>query len=407
MRPVHVTAFSQARASAPSVVDFDPRHEVILLCSEAGRVEAASLAETLLALGFDALVLSGTPPELAADLEEHGYGARPALLVGTDVNSAGPVLRSRVTRVLSRPHSWLRGEPASGMPELQRRICAQMDAFERDQASASSIEPVVVEEVSNVVLLPVPSNPAGAPPDGVSVPPSAAPNPPEPIRSPANPVPALRQAKKLSRVQIVLWPLGGAAVMALGLALVSGPSSESARPDLDAADVSTPVAAAAPKAVTPEEAVQAAPMRAAVPPAPVSHAAGDPTAASPRPVPAPVPVPEDPLAAVIAHERVVATDGWLIYEAPPRARDWYAAMNLCRGRSHAGIDGWSTPSSKLLNALAKQRVLPEGSLWSRTRAMRAEDVAFVVHGRAGTARQAIKTETIDAAVCVRRRTPAP
>lgn len=400
MRPLHVTAFSQARASARSVVDFDPRHEVILLCSGAGRADAASLAETLLALGFDALVLSGTPPELAAALEEHGHGVRPALLVGTDVNSAGPVLRSRVTRVLSRPHCWLKGEPASATPELQRRICAQMDAFERDQASASSIEPVVVEEVSNVVLLPVASKPAAPPPEDVSAQSGAASNPPEHAPSPAQAVAVPRQAKKLSRVQIVLWPLGGAAVMALGLALVASPNSEPAKPDSGAPDVSPPVTVEAPEALEPKP---AAPMRASVPPPPASHAQAEPSPTLPRSVPAAA----DPLAAVIAHERVVATDTWLVYDAPPRARDWYAAMNLCRGRSHAGTDGWSTPSSKLLNALAKQRVLPEGSLWSRTRAMRAEDVAFVVHGRAGTARQAIKTETIDAAVCVRRRTPAP
>lgn len=375
IRTVPVSAFLQACTSAASVVDFDPRHEVILLCSAGGGEEAAALAETLLALGFDVLVLSGTPPELAAGLEGYGQGARPALLVETDSNAVGPVLRSRVARVLSRPYCWLEGEPAAGALELQHRICARMDGFERELAQDHSVAPVDVEEVSNVVLLPVP--------------PRRAPKPAKPAR----------QRKKLSRLQLVVWPLAGAAVTAVGLALVGSPDSDPPPPPPPPEPAQRgPVAVA----VAPPPPVEVEPMR----PAPVAPPSPTPTAVvSPAAVAAPVEA--EPLDDIVDNEHVIATDEWLVYEAPARARDWFAAMDLCRGRTLAGVDGWSTPSSKQLNTLAKARVLPEGSLWSRTRAMRADDVAFVVHGRAGTVRSAIKTETIDSAVCVRRRSPSP
>lgn len=360
------------------MVDFDPRHEVILLCSAAGGEEAAALAETLLALGFDAFVLCGTPPELAAGLEDHGRGARPALLVETDSNAVGPVLRSRVARVLSRPYCWLEGEPAGGALELQHRICARMDGFERELVQDPAVEPVDVEEVSNVVLLPVPARrvPAQAKPAKQARPP--------------------QQAKKLSRLQLVMWPLGGAAVTALGLALLGSPDSDLPPPPDPAQGGAAAVAVASP----PPADVEPSNPTPTAPPSPLPSAVAAPAAVAP-------PVEVDPLEKIVDNEHVIATDEWLVYEAPERSRDWFAAMNLCRGRTLAGTDGWSTPSSKQLHALAKARALPEGSLWSRTRAMRADDVAFVVHGRAGTVRSAIKTETIDLAVCVRRRSPPP
>ncbi len=371
MRRVSVVAFSQACAVTPSVVDFDPRHEVILLCSDAGRSEAAGLAETLLAEGFDAVVFSGTPPEIASALDGHAQGSRPALLVATGPNCGGAVLRSRVARALSRPHCWLEADPARSARELQHEICARMDGFEREHAEDPRVEPVVVEEVSNVLLLPV-------------VPRHA------PVRA--------QPAKTLSRIQLVAWPLLGAGLTALGLVLLGKPASEPPLPPDPPQAAATPAAALASPPVHVEPA----------PPVPEAHAAVKPKAGLPAAVPPPPPVvPPEPSESALDNEHVAATDAWLVYEAPARPRDWFAAMDLCKGRTLAGSDGWSTPSSKQLHALAKARVLPDGALWSRTRALRADDVAFVVHGRAGTVRSAIKTETIDAAVCVRRRSPSP
>ncbi|MBV1858889.1 MAG: hypothetical protein KUG77_10795 [Nannocystaceae bacterium] len=377
MRPVPVIAFSQASASAASVVDFDPRHEVILLCSATRRGEAAALAETLLALGFDAFVVSGTPSELGAALEGHGQGARPALLVATDPGTVGPVLRRCVTRLLSRPYDWLEGEPGAGGFELQHRICARMDAFEREHSAGPSGEELSVDEVSNVVLLPLAAKAVSSPPQRV----------PAPLR-----------VKKLSRVQLVAWPLVGAGLTALGLALWGIPDSARSLP------TASRLGAAVPTANSPLPPPEVEPSL----PSPVASGPVLPDPAPPEPEPiAAEPVLANPLKLVAQNEHGIETDDLLVYEAPARARDWYAAMNLCRGRSHVGTDGWSTPSSKQLHALAKARVLPEGSLWSRTRALRAENVAFVVHGKAGTIRRAIKTETLDAAVCVRRRTHSP
>jgi len=386
-----VTAFSQARASTPSLVDFDLRHEVILLCSSAERGEAGALAETLLALGFDALVLSGTPPEIAAGLEGHGQGARPALLVATDANTVEPVLRSRLARVLSRPYCWLEGAPGGDARELLHRISARLDAFEREHATETSHEDVVVDEVSNVILLPV-----------------------APTLAPTPPVAARPQVKRPSRAQFILWPLAGAALAAAGFWAAGGANSEAVIPAPVPPPASGPAVISPPAAGEVEDAEPTPLAAAAAPAAVVQPAAAAPVAvvlpaavASAPVSPAAAPVQRDPLADVLNNERVIATDDLFVYEAPARARDWYEAMNVCRGRSHAGMDGWATPSSKQLHALARARVLPEGSLWSRTRALRSQDVAFVVHGRAGTVRRAIKTETIDSAVCVRRRSPSP
>ncbi len=383
-----VTASAHAHAATASVVDFDPRHEIILLCGVAAGGDSAALAETLLALGFDAFVLCGTPTELAAGLQTHGQPGRPALLVGSDEYIDTPVLRSRVARMLSRPYCWLEGAKRAGTSELQRRICARMDAFERDH-SADEIERVEVEEVSNLVLLPVVSKSL----------------PPTPTPTPTPPAPPL--ATKLSRVQLVVWPMVGAVLTALGIAAMGAPTDAPPPPPPPSSLQRAPSAVAAepaPVAVAPTPAP--APIATAstrLPPAPPPATPAEPPASPPSPPAAAGEVPTGPLGSVVENERVTATDTWLVYEAPERARDWYAAMDLCRGRTLAGVGGWSTPSSKQLHALAKAHALPEGALWSRTRPMSSEDAAFVIHGRAGTIRRAFKTETLDTAVCVRAR----
>jgi|GEM_PF-2318614 len=357
-----------------SVLDFDPRHEVVLLCSPPHRAETSELAESLLALGFDAYVLSGALEELVEGLQTQTDEGRPLLLVPCDASTDTPVLRSRVGRSFHREYLWLDSTTQATAHELQRQICERMDALERERTQEEPIEPVDVDEVSNVVLLPTPAA-------------NDAPPPAAPTGSPP---------KRVSRIHMVLWPVLGAAITALGMTAMRG-QTETTEP---AAAVAVTDPAPTPTTAPPTAAPQVEPPTAA-------------PAAAPDPVPpaepptAETPSKSDPLAAALTHERVTATDEYLVFAAGERPRDWYAAMNVCRGRAHAGVKGWKPPSSRQLHALAKARVLPESALWSRTRSLHDEDVAFVVHGKAGTTRSTAKLETLDAAVCIRKRDVSP
>lgn len=374
MFSLFVSAAPQPRVVAPSV-DFRPHHEVVLLCSATRRRETSELAESLLALGFDALVLCGSLDEVVDGLPSGASDPGPALLVPCDREIDTPVLRSRVRRTFHREHLWLDAEAGSTALDLQRKICAKLDELERERTQEVSIEPVDVDEVSNVILLPVAPQPAP--------------------QTKTAPTPANTAPRKPSRIHYVLWPVIGATVTALGMAAVrpSADSGSDAAAEADVAKVAPPV----PVDPQPD-------LRESRPEAPVVAAPPPPPAASAPDTPVAPAAPTDSAeAAALAHERVTATDDYLVFEAGEKPRDWYAAMNLCRGRTHAGLTEWTTPSSRQLHALAKARVLPEAPLWSRTRSMRDTDVAFVVHGHAGTLRSEDKTESISAAVCIRKR----
>lgn len=373
----------QAHVTPSSVVDFDPRHEIVLLCSDASREGATELAESLLAQGFDVHVLSGSLGDLVDGLGALVHEPRPALLVTCDAATDTPVLRSRVSRAFERQHRWLPGKPAESLLELLGKICAQMDALEF--ATTQELPAETDDEPSNVVQLPLP--PLAPEPAA-----NTAPEPPTPTPAPA-PAPAPEPARaRTSRLHMVLWPLVGAGLTALGMTAVR---NQDTAPE--------PAAVVAPQTPTARPSATPAP----APPPPIAPAKA-PVAAEPPPAPtAPspqTPTAEDPaLAAALAHERVTATDDFLVFAAGERPRDWFEAMNVCRGRAHAGLRGWTTPSSRQLHTLAKARVLPDTPLWSRTRSLHTEEAAFVVDGQAGTTRRALKTETIDGAVCVRKR----
>lgn len=371
-----VSAVPQSRALAPKV-DFHPRHEVVLLCGTTRRAQASALAESLLALGFDALVLSGSLDELVEGLPAGAPHDGPALLVPFDSGVDTPVLRSRVRRSFEREHLWLDNVASATAAEKQREICTRLDQLERGGPDAPVDEP---EEVSNVIQLPV----------------TPKPQPPPPPQTEARGAPPAERTP--SKLHYVLWPLVGAAVTALAIAAV--------RPTSDAppTEDTSQARAAAPTTTRPDARTTPAP--APEPPAPVPVTAVPPVPSAPSAPAVGTEAEPTPEQEALTHDRVVATEDYLVFDAGEKARTWYAAMNVCRGRTHAGLDGWTTPSSRQLHALAKARVLPAAPLWSRTRSMREADVAFVVHGRAGTVQSANKSESISAAVCVRPRTEA-
>ena len=350
----------------PSVVEFDATHSVVLLCMPAQRRTASELAESLLALGFEAFVvhdLRGLEPL---------QGDRPALLVPMAAEFDTPVFRSRVHRALGRNPVWVGGEIAEETFVLLRRIQARLDALERERTHESPIGVADDDHEDDV----------GA--DVVQLPVSAPPKPPRAQRRDHGPR------------HVVIWPVLGAALTALGMAWVL-PSRADPTPDLGEALT----AAAAPEQVTPT-ATTPVPVprkkRASLPPPPM------PLSAVPASTPALATSQET---AALENERITAADDVLVYLAPERPRDWYAAMDLCRGRTHAGLVGWTTPSSRQLHALSAAHALPEAPLWSRTRSAHSKDVAFIVHGKVGNVRSSEKNVTLSAAVCVRNRHVGP
>ncbi len=346
-------AASDIRATSLSV-DPAPDHEVALIYSRSSELDASRLAGSLRGQGHQTRLVPASPHACAEALR--GGGA-PLLLVATADELDTPVLRSRLARELEREHSWLdRTRPGCGQG-LFRQVCARMNTLRCEE----TIEAPFVPRLEVV------------PPEVVGIPPASAAQPARPVRG--------------FRAQLLVWPLLGAVTTALGM-VAFRPAAEEPPPQAEVQEPAVTHLAVA-NAETPEKPAD----RVEIKPAPLP----------PPPSTTPTPTAQDPVA--IAHERVTATDGLLVYAARERPRDWYAAMNLCRGRTHAGVRGWSTPSSKQLNALAKARVLPDGALWSRTRALKTDGVAFVVHGRAGTARATTKSETLDMAVCVRKQPP--
>ncbi|MGH1345025.1 MAG: hypothetical protein ACRBN8_25925 [Nannocystales bacterium] len=356
-KPVH--AASNIPAAPSVVVDPAQEHEVALIYSRPTQLDATRLARLLREQGHQTRLVPASPQACAEALQGEGP---PLLLVAAADELDTPVLRSRLAREVDREHAWVDRTRAGCAQPLFRQVCARMKTLRCEETIEAPIVHPLERAEENVV--------------DISTTPAPVPTP-APARSP-----------RAFRPQLLIWPLVGAMTTALGM-LAFRPSEEAPAP---VPELSEPAPAPAVVADAPD--------------APKAPPVIQPTRLPPPPPPPPpqsAPSSED--AAALRHERVTSASGYLVYAASERARDWYSAMNLCRGRTHAGVRGWTTPSSKQLNVLAKARVLPDGAIWSRTRALKAEDVAFVVHGRAGTARTAIKSETLDMAVCVRKQEP--
>ncbi len=347
MCPAPVSAASTARA-LPPVVESGPR--AVLLCTPTRREHAKETAAALAARGFDVSIQAGSFTEVVEGVSALHREAGPVLLVPCGPDMDTPVLRSRIRRALSGPHEWL--APATDVRQLERALSAR----------TTTAKP----RASHADVVPFP-----APPES------------EPGR------------RKPSKVHLVLWPLVGASLTAMTMAALQTDPRPSAPAEEAAVErVVAPMIEPTPSALEPP------PRSMTVPPPPRAL----PVLAPP---PEPTSEPSTQVAAALAHERVTATDDALVFTVGERPRDWFAAMDVCRGRAHAGLRGWRTPTSRQLHALAKARVLPPSALWSRTRSARADDTAFVVHGRAGTTRSALKTETVDDAVCLRPRDLPP
>jgi len=343
------------------VVEFDATHSVVLLCTPDEQRTASDLAESLLALGFEAFVVHDDLDGL-----EPLQGDRPALFVPMSASFDTPAFRARVRGALGRDPEWTNGEIAKETFVLLRRIQSRLDELERARTQELPIDSGD-EDLDGAVVPLVRS----APPE------------------------ASRPAPRRQSLPVVIWPAVGATLTALGMALVLPDRTPPAVETVETMQAPTPAAVAIAEPVAPVPAA-AAPThtrkRAEVPPPPEPTIATEPEAAG---------------IAVEDNDRVTVADDYLVFTAPDRPRDWYAAMNLCRGRAHAGLEGWTTPSSRQLHALAAARALPEAPLWSRTRSAHSKDVAFVVHGKVGNVRSTEKSETLSAAVCVRKRHEGP
>ena len=101
-------------------------------------------------------------------------------------------------------------------------------------------------------------------------------------------------------------------------------------------------------------------------PAPVRTFVEPPAAAEVAVEEPPPVVSDDPLhVAVDAGEARVAAG--VVVSPLVDANDWFRAMTACRTRKFHGVDGWTLPTRTQLVALARARALPDAVLWSRNK----------------------------------------
>jgi hypothetical protein len=160
-----------------------------------------------------------------------------------------------------------------------------------------------------------------------------------------------------------------------------------------------------------DDATQARPARAAATQTQPQTQTQAPTDALPL-TPAPAPTLElaaqgpasasDELDLAIRRGRAIEV-GDLVAHLVAGDRDWYHAMDTCRGRGFWGTSGWRVPTVAELRAIARTRTFPDRAAWSTRRGASDATAAIAVTLVGGT------TETVDknagdiATICVKRR----
>lgn len=370
-------------ATATPIVALDAGLEVVLVTSPALLDEVSELAQELLAAGFEAsIVVDDGGDGVVSEICSIGSDGLIAVCHRGDLDHAA--LRTCCEERGVAHHVWLDCATTDHARALYGTITARIDAIADERAQPWGDVPDV-DEVSNVVLMPLP--PPKQPP---AVAPAPIPPVPPPPPTPRSPLRAgLASAALTAMSAAVFWAIGGREL-----------------PADDAPAVPEPPAEVVPAiAAEPEPAPESTPDV----PKPIPRAV---VAPAPEPVlePAPAPSPEaqsepasDELAslqAALDAGTIVESGDLLVTHALPGERTWFQAMTWCRSRAFGGVRGWKTPRRADLVALAKARVLPDAVLWSRNRSDDTGQAAFTLHGRSGRLDRLDKYETTQVAVCV-------
>ncbi|HWB81371.1 MAG TPA: hypothetical protein VG755_40690 [Nannocystaceae bacterium] len=222
------------------------------------------------------------------------------------------------------------------------------------------------------------------------------------------PKPGVSVAKK--RRSAWAWGAGAAAMAAttiIAVVLATDPPAQPHGTDAMAATrapaASTPTQLASPRAQTP---VATQPLAISEP---LVVAPVDPLPLVPAPTPkleleaqGPAADAPDDLELAIRRGRALAIDG-LVVHMVTGDRDWFHAMDTCRGRGFWGTSGWRVPSVAELRTIARTRSFPDRPAWS-TRRGASDALAAVTVTLVGGA-----TETVDkhagdiATICVKSR----
>lgn len=346
-------------------LELDTGGEVVLHTSPALAAEMAPLVEALLAEGFQAHVVTD------ACAFEDTLGDTAAVHVvcrrGGELDFAAMSKRAR--DVSDVDHLWIDGTLGNDAPMRLMGVITRALGEMEWRNNGVVVERVDVDEVSNVVLIPV-------------------------ARAAANTaMPAPRPPRWRDRVLMGALCAG---VLAMPFLLIEKDAPVESEPEAPAAEV--PAAEApAPKRTFAHDLHRALPV-------PVRTSAA-PTAAPEIVIEEPPAIAsEDPLRLAVDSGKVRAAAG-LVVSPRVDGNDWFRAMTSCRTRRFAGVDGWSLPTRTQLVALARVRALPDTLLWTRNKGDADGAHAIAVSGRAGLGRALPKSSTDVALVCVQAWPP--
>jgi hypothetical protein len=346
-------------------LELDTGGEVVLHAPPALAAEMAQLVEALLAEGFQAHVVA----ERSAFEDTLGDTAAVHVVCRRGGELDFDAMRTRAREVSDVEHLWIDGTLGSDAPvRLLGSIARALGEMEW-RSSGAVIERVDVDEVSNVVLIPV-AQPAAN-----------------------TEMPAQRRPRWRDRVLMGALCVG---VLAMPFLLIDKHAPVESEPAPEAA------AAAAPEAPAPKRSFAHDLHRAL--PVPVRTSA--PPSAAPEIVTEDPPaiIAEDPLRTAIDSGKARTAAG-LVVSPRVDTNDWFRAMTACRSRRLLGVDGWFLPTRTQLVALARARALPDTLLWSRNKGDSDGTQAIAVSGRAGLGRAVPKSSTDVAIVCVKPSPP--
>jgi hypothetical protein len=339
-------------AAPPVPVELASGGEVVLHVSSDRLGDIAPLVQALLAEGFDTAIAADADAFAASIVE------RPTPVLHVVCHRDGELdlqqMRARARELSDVEHVWLDGGFGSDAPLCLvgpiTRVLTDMEWPEPDRVA----ERVDVDEISNVVLLPV-------------------------VRAaPTTPAP---EAPRAAKWRPHLAALIAGVLAAASVALAVGEEE---------AAILAPALASELK--LPKPRVRTLDLRH-VPAAHVVLA---------EPVDPPAPLEPDPLQDLVTSGKARAAAGVVVSPPLDPGTDWHRAMTTCRARRFFGISGWTLPTRQQLVALARARALPDALLWSRNKADREGQQAFAVGGRSGLSRATPKPDLDIAIVCVKR-----
>jgi hypothetical protein len=345
-------------------LELDTGGEVVLHASPALAAEMAPLVEALLAEGFQAHVVA----DACAFEDTLGDTAAVHVVCRRGNELDFDAMSKRARQLSDVEHLWIDGVVGSDAPvRLLGSIARALGEMEW-RSTGAVIERVDVDEVSNVVLIPIAQAAANTE------------------------MPAPRRPRWRDRVLMGALCAG---VLAMPFLLIEKHPPAATEPASEP-EAAPPEPPASKRSFTHDvQRTLPVPVRTSTPPV-----------AAPEIVPEqpPAVVTEDPLRLAVESGKARTAAG-LVVSPVVDSNDWFRAMTVCRSRRFFGVEGWYLPTRPQLVALARARALPDVLLWTRNKGDTDGTQAIAVSGRAGLGRAVPKSSTDVAIVCVQSSPP--